>query len=116
MQKNPKAILLEYKDADVDRRLHMFLAYRELRDQFRAIDCSETGDQRTADEASPKSAGLVRNVMRRFVSALTRFMRFPDLGMSAQEERKKQFHFRKKRAGTNGAGPFPSTSCHNFRD
>ena len=89
MQKDPEAILLEYKDADVNRRLHMFLAYRELRNQFRAIDCSEEGDQWAADKASPKSAGLVKYVMRRFVGALTRFMHFPDLGMSAQEQREK---------------------------
>ncbi len=80
MQKAPEAILLEYKDADVDRRLHMFLGYRELRDQFRTIDCSETDDQWTTDKTSTKSAGLVRYVMRPFIGALIRFMRFPDLG------------------------------------
>ena len=80
MRKDPEAILLEYKDADVNRRLHMFLAYRELRDQFKAIDCSEIGDQRTVDETSSKPVGFVRDVVRRFLGALTRFMRFPDLG------------------------------------
>ena len=80
MQKDPEAILLEYKDADVDRRLLMFLGYRELRDQFRVIDCSEKDGKWTTDKASPKSAGLVRYVMRRFVDALIRFMGFPNLG------------------------------------
>ena len=41
MQKGPEDILLEYKDTDVKRRLYMFLTYRELRGQFRTIDCSE---------------------------------------------------------------------------
>lgn len=82
MQKDPDSILLEYKDADVDRRLHMFLGYRELRDQFRAIDCSETDGQWTTDKASLKSAGLVSYVMRRFVGALNRLVHLPDLGSS----------------------------------
>ena len=80
MKKDLEAILLEYKNTDVNRRLHMFLAYRELRDQFRAIDCSETRDEQTVGRPSPKSVGLVGYMMRRFVDALTRFMRFPDLG------------------------------------
>lgn len=80
MQKDPEAILVEYKDAGENQRLHMFLAYRELRDQFRAIDCCETGDQRTVGRPSLKSVGIVGYVMKRFVGVLTRLMRFPDLG------------------------------------
>jgi hypothetical protein len=78
--KDPKAILLEYKNADVDRRLNMFMGCRELRDQFSAIDFYEIGDQGMAEKAPPKSAGFVRNVMRRITSALRRFMCLPDLG------------------------------------
>jgi len=88
MQKEPEAILLEYRDADIDRRLHMFLAYRELRGQFWAIDYSETGEECTIDKASPQSAGLVRYVMKRFVGVLNRFMRFPDFGISIRELKK----------------------------
>ena len=88
MQKDPEAILLEYKDADTDRRLHMFLAYRDLRSQFRAIDSSETGDQWTVDKATPKLNGLVRYVMKRFVDALNRFIRFPNFGISTREPKK----------------------------
>ena len=80
MQKDPEAILLEYKDADEKRRLHMFLAYRKLWSRFRAIDCSETGDEKMVVRPSPKSFGLVGYVMKRFLGVLTRFMRLPDLG------------------------------------
>jgi hypothetical protein len=60
----------------------MLLAHRELRDQFRAIDCTETGGQWTEYNASPESTGLVRYVMKRFVGALAKFMGLPDIGES----------------------------------
>ena len=91
MKKDPEAILLEYKDADIDRRLHMFLSYRELRDRFMAIDCSDTGDQWMVDKASPKLVDFVRYVMRRFTGVLTRFMRFPDFGITTRKLEKKTF-------------------------
>ena len=97
MQKDPEAILLEYKDADTDRRLHMFLAYRDLRSQFRAIDCSETGDQWRVDRASPKLTGIVRYVMKPFIGALNRFMRFPDFGITIRELKKKTFPIQEER-------------------
>lgn len=106
MQKNQEAILLEYRDADIDRRLHMFLAYRELRGQFRAIDCSETGDQWTVDKASPKLAGLVRYVMKSFVRALNRFMCFPDLGITTRELKGKTVPLQDEKGRRQWGRPF----------
>jgi hypothetical protein len=89
MQKDLEAILLKYKDGDTDQRLHMFLAHRELRDRFTAIDCSDTGDQWTADKGSTEFSGLVEYVMRRLVGALKRFMGFSGFGVTTRKLKKK---------------------------
>ena len=36
-----ESILKEYKQADANKRLDMFMAYRELREEFRSIDHEE---------------------------------------------------------------------------
>jgi hypothetical protein len=85
MQNSPENILVEYKNADFEQRLYMFLAYRDLRGRFTAIDYSEMHDQLTVDKAPAKSACLGRRVMERFVNALKRRISFPDLAVTAWE-------------------------------
>jgi hypothetical protein len=40
---NIKNILEEYRNADAEKRLYLFLSHRSLRDEFIAIDQSEAG-------------------------------------------------------------------------
>ncbi|MCP4340300.1 MAG: hypothetical protein GY799_15755 [Desulfobulbaceae bacterium] len=48
-------ILKEYVDADEDKRLSMFLAYRELRESFTSVEMDEIKDEPSIEKA--KSAG-----------------------------------------------------------
>ena len=82
MQNSTENILVEYKNADFERRLYMFLAYRELRDRFTTIDSSEICNQLTEEKVPAKPTGFGRRVMERFVNALKRSINFPDLALT----------------------------------
>ena len=45
MTQNHEKIIVEYTDADFNRRLHMYLQFPPLRSRFMAIDQSELNDQ-----------------------------------------------------------------------
>jgi hypothetical protein len=96
MQNSPKNILIEYKNADFEQRVYMFLAYRELRGRFTAIDYSEMRDQLAVDKVPVKSSGLGSRVMERFVNALKRSINFPDLAVTAWEIKPKNMDRIKK--------------------
>lgn len=62
-EKNVETIVVEYREGNVERRLHMFLDYPELRQAFMDIDASEWLKQKPVQEAT--SPGPCRRVMRR---------------------------------------------------
>ena len=60
MQKNSENIIVKYKNADSELKLHLFLGYRELRDQFTAVDYREKRSLLMKDKTPAKSAGRGR--------------------------------------------------------
>jgi len=65
MQKSIETILVEYEKADLTRRLHIYLAHRDLRHRFIEIDRREIPLRHRAPNVSFKSAGTCRRVFRR---------------------------------------------------
>lgn len=71
-EKNVETIVVEYRDGDVARRLHMFLDYPELRQAFMDIDASEWNMQNPVRDAA--SPGPCQRMMRRMTFAFNNFM------------------------------------------
>jgi hypothetical protein len=67
-------VLNEYRNGDEDRRLCLFLTYRELRDEFSCIDRDGAGDQ----SAIPWSSTFVhRGIMQMILTFFSNGFRRP---------------------------------------
>ena len=71
-EKNMETIVVEYKEGNVERRLHMFLDYPELRQAFMDIDASEWLLKKPVLDAP--SPGPCRRVMRKLNFAFSTLM------------------------------------------
>jgi hypothetical protein len=56
MTQSQEQIIAEYRDADFNRRLHMYLQFPPLRSRFMAIDQSDLNDQPLGHAAGRSSA------------------------------------------------------------
>ncbi|MGD9383449.1 MAG: hypothetical protein PVH55_05315 [Desulfobacterales bacterium] len=66
--KDNKKIIEEYRNADFEKRLYLFLSYRSLRDEFLEIDQSDTSVEFSAKPVKIKCR-MCRNWGQRLISA-----------------------------------------------
>ena len=71
MQDSIKNILIEYQDADFEKRLCMFMTCVELRCQFMEIDASDSFDTDSANNPSLKPIYSIASVIEGIKKIIT---------------------------------------------
>ena len=70
MKNNTEDIVVDYKRADLRRRLDLFLTYRDLRQQFMDLEKKERPKHYPAASLSFTSPGVCRRLFTRLAGAL----------------------------------------------
>ena len=70
MKNNMEDIVVEYRKADLQKRLHLFLTYRDLRSDFMDLEKKERPLRYPAASMSLKSPGVCQRLFTRLAGAL----------------------------------------------
>jgi hypothetical protein len=70
MKSNMEDISVEYRKADLQKRLHLFLTYRDLRSDFMELEKKERPLRYPAASMSFTSPGVCRRLFTRLAGAL----------------------------------------------
>lgn len=71
-----EGIEAEYREGDMQRRLHLFLTYRDLRQSFMDIDAQESRMKGPVRDGAARSPGRCRRAIRKAAFAFGHLLGF----------------------------------------